>query len=139
MSKTQVSQQRKHPLVTRILFIFVALFQICVMIDSIHVNREIGRSINWLDYVPNIGMALLFLTWAFINKQFFIRGDERIDAIRHRAIYLTFYFMLGYIAIIYTLTMVSLVPMTANQALVLLIYLSTITLQIIQSILFKKA
>ncbi|WP_046212689.1 hypothetical protein [Paenibacillus wulumuqiensis] len=139
MSKTQVSQQRKHPLVIRILFILVALFQIYVMIDSIHVNRELGRPIDWLSYIPNIGLALILLIWAFINEQFFIRGDERLDAIRHRAIYLTFYFMLGYIAVMYTLTLLAFLPLTANQVLMLLLYMGCITLQIIHSILLKKA
>jgi len=138
MSKTQISQASKNRMLTRIMFVLVGVVQLYVIISGIHMRMEMGREIDWMSYVPNIGLVILCLTSAFISEEFFVRGDERLNAIRKQAIYITFYFILGYMVIMYILTLFPSMSLTANQAIMLPLYIGAITLQIIHAILLRK-
>ncbi|WP_017811152.1 MULTISPECIES: hypothetical protein [Paenibacillus] len=138
MSKTQISQASKNRMLTRIMFVLIGVVQLYVIISGIYMRMEMGREIDWMSYVPNIGLVIIFLTWAFMSEEFFVRGDERLNAIRKQAIYMTFYFILGYMVIIYILTLFPSMPLTANQAIMLPLYIGSITLQIIHAILLRK-
>ncbi|ANF94705.1 hypothetical protein [Paenibacillus bovis] len=138
MNRTKVTTSLKSNWLLRLICVLVALIQLYTMITNISINMQLGRTIDWMDYIPNVGLAILFLTWACINEQFFIRGDERLDAIRKQAIYLTFYFIIGYAGILGMIALLSWLTMTALQALTLLLYMGSITLQIIHAILLRK-
>lgn len=138
MNRTKVTSSLKKRWLLRLMYVLLALLQLYIMIININTNRQLGRASYWMDYIPNVGLAILFLTWACINEQFFIRGDERLDAIRKQAMYLTFYFIVGYMGILCMIALFSWLPMTAFQALTLLIFMSSITMQIIHAILLRK-